>query len=287
MALAPASITPPLPSNAKPTSGGPETMQLWLPSGVTRYTPASPARPTHPTSSIASSCAKDLMEQHMVNLDQRAQGTGTGSAGGFTIPEGFINNIVEARKAFGGLRNAPITVLSTASGNDLPIPSDDDTSNVGELLAENTQAAEQDVAFGQKVLKAYVYEISKQLSVFVGLIITNCIVMGRAEAFAMQNGPRLALLDGVGNALGYTIVLMSVSFFRELFGSGSVFGVTLMQPVTDGGWYVPNGLMVLAPAAFLLIGVFIWLVRFAKPEQNEEEFIVGALSESGHEGHIR
>ena len=133
-----------------------------------------------------------------------------------------------------------------------------------------------------QVLKAYVYEISKQLSVFVGLIITNCIVMGRAEAFAMQNGPKLAVLDGIGNGAGYGLVLMVVAFLRELFGTGKVFGMTVLHPVNEGGWYVPNGLMVLAPAAFFLIGCFIWAVRAWKPEQVEEELHVGALLEPGH-----
>ena len=138
-----------------------------------------------------------------------------------------------------------------------------------------------------QVLKAFVYDISKQLSVFVGLIITNCIIMGRAEAFAMQNPPRISALDGLGNGLGYGLILMLVAFLRELFGSGKVFGFTVLQPVTEGGWYVPNGMMVLAPAAFFLIGVFIWVVRSYKTDQVEEEFHVGALLEPGHESHIR
>ncbi len=138
-----------------------------------------------------------------------------------------------------------------------------------------------------QVLKAYSYQVSKQLSVFVGLIITNCIVMGRAEAFAMQNGPRLALLDGLGNGLGYSIVLLAVAFFRELFGTGKLYGVTIFQTTTEGGWYISNGLMLMPPAAFFLIGIFIWLVRSWKPEQVEEDFHVGALLELGNEGHIR
>ncbi len=138
-----------------------------------------------------------------------------------------------------------------------------------------------------QVLKAFVYDISKQLSVFVGLIITNCIIMGRAEAFAMQNPPRISALDGLGNGLGYGLILMLVAFLRELFGSGKVFGFTVLQPVTEGGWYVPNGMMVLAPAAFFLIGIFIWVVRSYKTDQVEEEFHVGALLEPGHESHIR
>jgi Na+-transporting NADH:ubiquinone oxidoreductase subunit D len=138
-----------------------------------------------------------------------------------------------------------------------------------------------------QVLKAFVFDISKQLSVFVGLIITNCIVMGRAEAFAMQNSPKLSLIDGLGNGVGYAIVLMAVAFVRELFGSGSLFGYTILQPVNQGGWYVPNGLMLLAPAAFFLIGCFIWVVRSWKPEQVEEEFRVGTLLEPGYEGNLR
>lgn len=143
------------------------------------------------------------------------------------------------------------------------------------------------VIITDQVLRAFVYDIAKELSVFVGLIITNCIVMGRAEAFAMQNGPRLSAIDGFANGLGYSIVLMAVAFFRELLGSGSVFGWTVLQPVNQGGWYVPNGLMLLAPAAFFLIGCFIWAVRSWKPEQIEEEFEVGALLELGNEGNLR
>jgi Na+-transporting NADH:ubiquinone oxidoreductase subunit D len=143
------------------------------------------------------------------------------------------------------------------------------------------------VIITDQILKAFVYDIAKQLSVFVGLIITNCIVMGRAEAFAMQNEPKLAAIDGFANGLGYSIVLVAVAFFRELLGSGSLFGITLLNPVTQGGWYVPNGLMLLAPAAFFLIGCFIWAVRSWKPEQIEEELHVGALLELGNEGHLR
>ncbi|EPC03488.1 Na(+)-translocating NADH-quinone reductase subunit D [Litchfieldella anticariensis FP35 = DSM 16096] len=121
-----------------------------------------------------------------------------------------------------------------------------------------------------QVLKAYAYEMSKQLSVFVGLIITNCIVMGRAEGFAMQNGPALSFLDGIGNGLGYGLILMVVSFFRELLGSGSVFGFSVLAPVQDGGWYVPNGLMLLPPSAFFVIGLIIWVLRSVNPEQVEE-----------------
>lgn len=122
-----------------------------------------------------------------------------------------------------------------------------------------------------QVLKAYLFDVSKQLSVFVGLIITNCIVMGRAEAYAMQNGPVSSAFDGFGNGLGYSLVLILVAFFRELFGSGSLFGIQLLPLVTEGGWYTPNGLMVLAPGAFFLIGIFIWVLRTFKPDQIEAD----------------
>jgi Na+-transporting NADH:ubiquinone oxidoreductase subunit D len=121
-----------------------------------------------------------------------------------------------------------------------------------------------------QALKAFLFDISKQLSVFVGLIITNCIVMGRAEAFAMHNKPLPSFIDGIGNGLGYSMVLMGTAFLRELFGSGKLFGHTILKPVTEGGWYSPNGLMVLSPAAFFIIGAMIWIVRTAKPEQIEE-----------------
>ncbi|GAA3908164.1 NADH:ubiquinone reductase (Na(+)-transporting) subunit D [Halomonas cibimaris] len=121
-----------------------------------------------------------------------------------------------------------------------------------------------------QILKAYAYEMSKQLSVFVGLIITNCIVMGRAEGFAMSNSPGLSFLDGVGNGLGYGFVLMVVGFVRELLGSGSVFGFTVLQTVQDGGWYIGNGLLLLPPSAFFVIGLLIWVLRSINPEQVEE-----------------
>ena len=117
-----------------------------------------------------------------------------------------------------------------------------------------------------QILKAFVYDISKQLSVFVGLIITNCIVMGRAEAFAMQNGAKASMADALGNGFGYSLVLLLVGFFRELFGSGKLLGLTVFPLVNEGGWYQPNGLMVLAPGAFFLIGIFIWILRWRKPE---------------------
>ncbi len=112
-----------------------------------------------------------------------------------------------------------------------------------------------------QILKAYAFAISKQLSVFVGLIITNCIVMGRAEAYAMKNPPLPSFIDGIGNGLGYSVVLLIVGFFRELLGAGKLFGHTVLPVVTDGGWYQPNGLMLLAPSAFFLIGLLIWALR--------------------------
>jgi Na+-transporting NADH:ubiquinone oxidoreductase subunit D len=122
-----------------------------------------------------------------------------------------------------------------------------------------------------QILKAYLFETSKQLSVFVGLIITNCIVMGRAEAFAMQNNPVASFIDGIGNGLGYGLVLFFVGFFRELFGSGTLFGVSVLPLASEGGWYHPNGLLVLSPAAFFLIAIFIWLVRTWKTDQVTED----------------
>lgn len=122
-----------------------------------------------------------------------------------------------------------------------------------------------------QILRAYAFAVSKQLSVFVGLIITNCIVMGRAEAFAMKNGPWPSFLDGIGNGLGYSLILIVVGFFRELLGAGSLFGVRILQPYTEGGWYVPNGLMLLPPSAFFLIGFFIWILRTVKTDQVEKQ----------------
>jgi len=122
-----------------------------------------------------------------------------------------------------------------------------------------------------QILKAYLWDISKQLSVFVGLIITNCIIMGRAEAYAMANPPGLSLLDGIGNGLGYALILMITAFLREFFGSGSLFGKQIMPLVSDGGWYNPNGMMLYSPAAFFIIGFLIWALRVWKPDQVEED----------------
>lgn len=125
------------------------------------------------------------------------------------------------------------------------------------------------IVFDQ-VLKATLYEISLELSVFVGLIITNCIILGRAEGFAMSNPPRLAALDAFGNAMGYALVLVLVAFSRELLGAGKVLGATVLPLVKDGGWYTPNGLMLLAPSALFLIGLLIWALRTWMPSLQEK-----------------
>ncbi|MXZ60162.1 MAG: NADH:ubiquinone reductase (Na(+)-transporting) subunit D [Acidobacteria bacterium] len=122
-----------------------------------------------------------------------------------------------------------------------------------------------------QILKAYVYEISKQLSVFVGLIITNCIIMGRAEAFAMQNPPLKSLIDGIGNGLGYAAILLVVGAAREVFGAGTFWGIPVLPLASEGGWFTPNGLMSLSPGAFFVIGFLIWILRTFRPEQNEAE----------------
>ncbi len=136
-----------------------------------------------------------------------------------------------------------------------------------------------------QILKAFAYEISKQLSVFVGLIITNCIVMGRAEAYAMKNPPMASFIDGIGNGLGYSLILVIVAFFRELFGSGKLLGIEIFPLVKDGGWYDPNGMMLLPPSAFFIIGFIIWVFRQWKPDQVEhQDFEIMSIShgEGGH-----
>lgn len=122
-----------------------------------------------------------------------------------------------------------------------------------------------------QILKAYVFELSKQLSIYVGLIITNCIVMGRAEGFAMSNPPVASFLDGIGNGLGYGFILMTVSFIRELLGSGSIFGYELLTLTTNGGWYIRNGFLVLPASAFFLIALIIWTIRTVDPQQQEKD----------------
>ena len=122
-----------------------------------------------------------------------------------------------------------------------------------------------------QILRATLYELSLELSVYVGLIITNCIVMGRAEGYAMNNPPWTSLLDGVGNGLGYAILLLLVAFARELLGSGKLFGMQVLPLVQEGGWYQPNGLMLLAPSALFIVALLIWLLRTLKPEMQEED----------------
>jgi len=138
------------------------------------------------------------------------------------------------------------------------------------LIAQMTIIASL-VIIVDETLKAYAFEASKQLSVFVGLIITNCIILGRAEAYAMKNSVGMSLLDGIGNALGYSFILIAVAVFRESLGSGTLLGFKVLPLAADGGWYQPNGLMLLSPSAFFLIGLIIWAVRTWKPEQVEEE----------------
>ncbi|MFT7300275.1 MAG: Na+-transporting NADH:ubiquinone oxidoreductase subunit D [Porticoccus sp.] len=133
-----------------------------------------------------------------------------------------------------------------------------------------------------QVLKAVAYDISKQLSVFVGLIITNCIVMGRAEAYAMKNPPIASFLDGFGNGLGYSVILLILAFIRELFGAGKLFGFEIFAVVNNGGWYVPNGLLLLPPSAFFLIGLLIWALRSWKKGQAEApDFKIAPNSSEG------
>jgi len=132
-----------------------------------------------------------------------------------------------------------------------------------------------------QVLKAYAYSMSKQMSVFVGLIMTNCIVMGRAEAFAMKNPPIPSFIDGIGNGLGYSAMLLALGFIRELSGSGKLFGFEILSLVKDGGWYVPNGLMLLPPSAFFIIGFIIWGLRSYKKNQVEKiDFKIAAHSKT-------
>ncbi|MFN6969581.1 MAG: NADH:ubiquinone reductase (Na(+)-transporting) subunit D [Rheinheimera sp.] len=121
-----------------------------------------------------------------------------------------------------------------------------------------------------QILKAYAYNVAKELSVFVGLIITNCIVMGRAEAFAMKSPPMISFIDGIGNGLGYSVLLLLVAFFRELFGSGTLFGIEILPLISAGGWYQPMGLLLMPPSAFFIIGLLIWALRMYRPEQQEK-----------------
>ncbi len=138
------------------------------------------------------------------------------------------------------------------------------------IIAQMTIIASM-VILTDQILKAYVFEVSKSMSVYVGLIITNCIVMGRAEGYAMKNGPLMSFLDGIGNGLGYSLILLIVAFFRELFGSGKLLGITVFKTISEGGWYQPNGMALLSPSAFFIIGIIIWVIRTFKTEQIETE----------------
>ncbi len=138
------------------------------------------------------------------------------------------------------------------------------------IIAQMTIIASLVIVVDQ-ILKAVAYDVSKQLSVFVGLIITNCIVMGRAEAFAMKNSPGISFLDGIGNGLGYSALLIALAVIRELFGSGTLMGIELLPLATEGGWYVSNGMLLLPPSAFFLIGLIIWGLRTWDVKQVEEE----------------
>jgi len=127
------------------------------------------------------------------------------------------------------------------------------------------------VIIADQVIKAFFFEISKQLSVYVGLIITNCIILGRAEGFALKNPPLQSFIDGIGNGIGYTLILIVLAFFRELFGAGKLLGYTILPLNTEGGWFIPNGLLLLPASAFFLIGFIIWIIRTFKKEQVEED----------------
>jgi len=144
------------------------------------------------------------------------------------------------------------------------------TPNSIRIIVELTVIASLVIVVDQ-VLKAYLFELSLELSVFVGLIITNCIVMGRAEGFAMQNPPWPSFLDGVGNGLGYALILLLVAFVRELSGAGKVLGFTVLPLASEGGWYEGNGLMLLAPSALFIVGLLIWALRTWKPELQEKD----------------
>lgn len=138
------------------------------------------------------------------------------------------------------------------------------------IIIQMTVAASA-VIIADQLLKAYFFDVSKQMSVYIGLIITNCIVMGRMEGFAMKNGVVSSFIDGLGNGLGYAAMLFAVGIVRELFGSGKLFGISILPLTTEGGWYQSNGLLLLPPSAFFIIGVVIWVIRTFRPEQVEKE----------------
>ena len=161
-----------------------------------------------------------------------------------------------------------LTAVTAASGAIISLVRRDIPNNIRIIVYMTIIASL--VILVDQVLKAYAYQMSRQLSVFVGLIITNCIVLGRAEAFASKNGAWLSFLDGIGNGLGFSLVLILVGFLRELLGAGKLLGYTILPQVSEGGWYRPNGMMLLAPSAFFIIGLLIWGLRSWKPQQVEK-----------------
>jgi Na+-transporting NADH:ubiquinone oxidoreductase subunit D len=166
------------------------------------------------------------------------------------------------------LMSLALTLVTAASNTSISLIRKQIPTNI-RIIVQMTIIASLVIVVDQ-LLRAYAFDLSKRLSVFVGLIITNCIVMGRAEAYAMKNPPWPSFLDGLGNGLGYSMVLITVAVIRELFGTGGLLGFQILPKVTEGGWYYPNGLMMLAPSAFFIIGMLIWVVRTLKPAQVEK-----------------
>jgi len=166
------------------------------------------------------------------------------------------------------LMSLALTLVTAASNASISLIRKQIPTNI-RIIVQMTIIASLVIVVDQ-LLRAYAFDLSKRLSVFVGLIITNCIVMGRAEAYAMKNPAWPSFLDGLGNGLGYSAVLITVAVIRELFGTGGLLGFQILPKVTEGGWYFPNGLMMLAPSAFFIIGLLIWGVRTWKPAQVEK-----------------
>jgi len=163
---------------------------------------------------------------------------------------------------------ASVTVVTAVSSMMVALIRNHIPSSI-RIIVQMTVIASMVIVVDQ-VLKAYVYEVSKGMSVYVGLIITNCIVMGRTEGYAMKNGPIMSFIDGIGNGLGYSFILIAVAFFREVFGSGKLLGHVIFPTINEGGWYQTNGLMLLSPSAFFLIGGIIWVLRTFKKDQIEK-----------------
>ncbi len=163
---------------------------------------------------------------------------------------------------------AAVTLVTAFSGASVSIIRNTIPSSI-RIIVQMTIIASLVIVTDQ-ILKAFFFDVAKSMSVYVGLIITNCIVMGRAEGYAMKNGFVMSFFDGLGNGLGYSIVLLFVAVFRELFGSGTLLGHSILPLVSEGGWYQPNGLALLSPSAFFLIGIFIWVLRTFKKDQVEK-----------------